>query len=91
MASGCFPIVGDLPAIREWITDRENGLLCNPTDPEDIADKILWAARHPEVRQSAALANAAKVRSRAERQLVTQETLDFYRSVLLRAPHLCPT
>jgi L-malate glycosyltransferase len=32
MACGLVPIVSDIPANREWITDRENGLLFTPGD-----------------------------------------------------------
>jgi glycosyltransferase involved in cell wall biosynthesis len=40
MASGVFPIVSDIPANREWITDRENGLLFTPGDHLALARAI---------------------------------------------------
>ncbi|MCK4352699.1 glycosyltransferase family 4 protein [candidate division WOR-3 bacterium] len=43
MAYGCFPIVSDLPANREWIKDGKNGLLVNPRDSIDLSNAILSA------------------------------------------------
>ena len=34
MAAGCLPVLSDLPANREWVTDRSNGLLV--TDPATL-------------------------------------------------------
>lgn len=40
MACGLFPIVSDIPANREWITDRKNGLLFPPGDHLALARSI---------------------------------------------------
>lgn len=46
MAAGAFPIVTDIPANKEWITDGENGFLI-PTDGETfLARRILDAIRN---------------------------------------------
>lgn len=37
MACGLPPVVTDIPANREWITDGENGLLVRPGDPASLA------------------------------------------------------
>ncbi len=37
MACGVPPVVTDIPANREWITDGENGLLVPPGDPRSLA------------------------------------------------------
>jgi len=36
MASGCIPVVSDLPANREWITNNVNGLIVNDVDTDFI-------------------------------------------------------
>ena len=44
MAAGLFPIVSDIPANREWITHRENGLLFPPGDSRALADAMTEAS-----------------------------------------------
>jgi len=43
MALGAFPVVSDLPAIREWIIDGLNGLLVDPRSSDSIASAIVRA------------------------------------------------
>jgi len=37
MAAGCLPVLSDLPANREWVVDRRNGLLVGDLDQLDAA------------------------------------------------------
>jgi glycosyltransferase involved in cell wall biosynthesis len=32
MACGCYPVVGDIESLREWITPGVNGSLIDPGD-----------------------------------------------------------
>ena len=48
LASGCFPIAGDIESIREWITPGVNGLLVDPGDPTALAEAIMQALDQPE-------------------------------------------
>lgn len=41
MASGCFPVVSDIPSNREWIVDGENGLLFPVENAQVLAQKVL--------------------------------------------------
>jgi glycosyltransferase involved in cell wall biosynthesis len=41
MACGTVPIVSDIPANREWISEGENGFYVDKNSPQDIAKKIL--------------------------------------------------
>ena len=40
MAIGCLPVCGDIESIREWITNGENGILVDPTDPYALAEAV---------------------------------------------------
>jgi len=40
MACGVPLVMGDIPQIREWVTDSINGYLAPPRDPEAVAEKI---------------------------------------------------
>ena len=57
MACGAFPIVSDLPALREWITDGENGLIVNSVEPEQIANAILYALSNTALTHGASQTN----------------------------------
>jgi glycosyltransferase involved in cell wall biosynthesis len=78
MASGCLPICGDLPSIREWITSGENGLLVNPLDPAQLSESILLSLRNPEFLQKAARMNLQLISQHADIETVRRSTSDFY-------------
>jgi glycosyltransferase involved in cell wall biosynthesis len=78
MACGCFPIVGDLESIREWIEDGKNGLLVSPADPEGVAAAIVRAASDAGLRKGAAGYNRRIIADRAEWQGVMGRVEKFY-------------
>lgn len=41
MACGTIPIVSDIPANREWISEGKNGFYVDKNSPQDIAEKVL--------------------------------------------------
>jgi glycosyltransferase involved in cell wall biosynthesis len=64
MAVGLFPIVTDIPANREWITDGENGRLVPPGEATRLAVAIIDAWRAPGLRERAREHNARIVATR---------------------------
>ena len=82
MACGCFPVVGDIESLREWITDGENGFLVNPADPQALAGAIVSGLQIPELRARAREHNLRLIRERAEYQKVMGEAELFYQSLL---------
>ncbi len=48
MACGAMPVVTDIPANREWISDGINGRLFRADSPEELAGAVLSAATDPE-------------------------------------------
>lgn len=82
MACGCFPVAGDLESIREWITPEINGLLVNPTDSQDLADKIIKALSNPEMGRRAAEFNRRLIRERADYHWVMKRVVEFYQGFL---------
>jgi glycosyltransferase involved in cell wall biosynthesis len=81
MACGCTPVAGDLESIREWITDGENGLLTDPTDPNRLAEAILRALKNPDLREQAAGLNARRIAERAEYQACMVKAGIFYKNL----------
>lgn len=78
MACGCFPVVGDLEALREWITPGVNGLLVEPTKPQSVAEALLLALEQPKGRARAAEINRRLVQERAEVGAVRARLADFF-------------
>jgi glycosyltransferase involved in cell wall biosynthesis len=82
LACGCFPIVGDIESLREWIHPRENGLLTSPQDPNALAEAILWVLDHPEIRESAVSRNRSLIQERAARKATRPQIDSFYLKLL---------
>jgi glycosyltransferase involved in cell wall biosynthesis len=78
MASGAFPVVTDIPANREWITDGENGFLV-PTGREAfLARKIVEAIGHPELRAKALERNRIIVEEKGAIRDHARQLSDLY-------------
>lgn len=58
MASGKPLIGGDIPSGKEVIIPGKNGLLANPNDPKDIAEKIIYLLSNAQIGKE--LGNQAK-------------------------------
>lgn len=82
MACGCFPVAGDITSVREWIDDGVNGLLCDPSNPEDLAASIIRALEDEKLRKSARGLNIKLVSERAEYNQVMSRAEQFYTKVL---------
>nr|WP_320161336.1 glycosyltransferase family 4 protein [uncultured Methanoregula sp.] len=48
MACGCPVIMGDIPQIRNWVVDGENGYLCPVNDPDRLAECIIKVIEDPQ-------------------------------------------
>jgi glycosyltransferase involved in cell wall biosynthesis len=77
MAAGCFPVVSDIPANREWVTDGETALFFRPGDAEGLARCLRRAASDAVLREHAAARNRQVIAERAtwESNLRTVEEL----------------
>ena len=82
MASGCFPIAGELESIREWITPGVNGLLVDAGDAEALAEAILQALDDNDLRAGARDYNLDLVRERAESGGVMRQVENFYMNMI---------
>jgi glycosyltransferase involved in cell wall biosynthesis len=87
MATGSFPIVGDIESVREWITDGINGSLRPPADSVQFSDAILSAIADRHLRDSAARINRHLIEERAEYTACMKKAEDFYYQ-LARKPEL---
>ena len=81
MACGCFPVVGDIESMHEWVQPGINGLLVDATDSHSIADAILQAISQPALRTKAARYNAALIVERAAYMPNMARVEFFYKEV----------
>eukprot|EP01093_Parvamoeba_rugata_P017622 TRINITY_DN7150_c0_g1_i2.p1 TRINITY_DN7150_c0_g1~~TRINITY_DN7150_c0_g1_i2.p1 ORF type:complete len:266 (+),score=43.88 TRINITY_DN7150_c0_g1_i2:43-840(+) len=65
----------------ELITHKKTGLLCNPTSPEDIKEKIEWVLEHPK--DSITIAKQARdfALNNFEIKGLTKKNIEFYNSI----------
>jgi glycosyltransferase involved in cell wall biosynthesis len=82
IASGAFPVAGDIESIREWIDHGVNGLLCDPTSPTQLAEAILCALQEEELRKRAAHVNQKLIAERAEYRSVMTTAERFYGDII---------
>lgn len=85
MACGAFPVMGDLASIREWIRPGVNGLLFDPTNPQQLATCLHEALTNADLRRSAQAVNAELVRARADRARIMPAVRGLYADVVSRA------
>ena len=78
LACGCFPVVGDIESLREWLEDGRNGLLVDPRDADAASAAITRALKHSEMRQRARQANIRMLKDRAEVNGVREKAQAFY-------------
>jgi glycosyltransferase involved in cell wall biosynthesis len=78
MASGCLPVCGDLPSLREWISSGENGLLCDAASPASLATAMLRAIEDGPLQARAAEQNPRLVAERADYAASMRQAEEFY-------------
>ncbi len=88
MMNGAFPLAGDIESIREWIQHGENGLLFDPTKPQEIAAAIIQALSSPDLREQARVMNLILIRERAEYDTCMRRVREFYHKIIEKSvPH----
>jgi glycosyltransferase involved in cell wall biosynthesis len=81
MACGCYPVVGDIEALREWITPGVNGALVDPEDELALAEAVSEGLADAELRRRAAVHNLSLVAEQAEYGKVMREAESFYERI----------
>lgn len=77
MAAGCFPIVSDLAAYHEWITDRQNGFIVK-SEAGQVAAAVRQGIGDAVLRQRAMAMNREIIRRRAITEDQFQVILNKY-------------
>ncbi len=82
LACGCFPVVGNIESLREWLEDGSNGLLVDPMNAEDASKAIIKALRDSDLCRRARRFNQDLIKKKAEINDVRNKTDKFYAAVL---------
>jgi glycosyltransferase involved in cell wall biosynthesis len=82
MATGKAVIVADIPGVREIIEDGRNGLLADPVNPRDLADKIRRLLADPEARRTMGTRAREKVLESFSIERVTDRIETVYHDIL---------
>ena len=87
IACGCFPIVGDIASLREWVEYGKTGMLIDATDVDQVVKAVLAALRSDKLRAEAKPLNWSILQKNADRQKIRVKVLDFYQDVIQRGHH----
>jgi glycosyltransferase involved in cell wall biosynthesis len=85
MACGPIPICSDLPSLREWIVDGENGFLVPHDDPDSVATRILWALDGSPLIATFATKNRLMVEQRASQHVHMGRMSQMYDALMKTA------
>ncbi len=73
------PAHGSFP---ELVTDTGGGLLCEPNNPRDLADKLAQLLRDPDEARRMGATGQAAVQARYHAGRLAEETLGLYRKLI---------
>ncbi len=82
MTLGALPIVSPLESIKEWITDKENGLLVNALNPNQIAEAIRKALTDDRFFFNAQIINQDIIKEKANRQIIRADVTNYYERII---------
>lgn len=90
MATGKAVVVADIPGVREVIEDGKEGLLADPVNPQDLADKIRRLLADPALRADMGRRAREKVLASFTTETVVDQLLKVYADVLERREAKAP-
>jgi glycosyltransferase involved in cell wall biosynthesis len=82
MASGCFPVVTDLPGNQCWITEKVNGMLVPSENHTKLAEELEWAFNNSNVTKKAVAENRKFVEDNANYETNMKKIVDTYNDLI---------
>jgi glycosyltransferase involved in cell wall biosynthesis len=82
MASGCLPIVSDLPGNRSWIQQKENGILVTIENEFKLAEEIEWAFKNTDFTKKAIVENRKFVEESANYKINMKKIAFTYHDLI---------
>lgn len=88
MASGCYPIVTDLPGNKSWIQSHANGILVPCGHYKKLAQEIIWAFENQIIIKQAIQDNRAFVEQNANYAVNMKKIADTYHGLINKHKHV---
>lgn len=85
MASGCAPVISDLPAPREWIQHGVNGIVVPVRDTEKLSQAICDLLLNSEKRSRFNEVNRALIMDRAQHRMQMRQVEKIYHNLIQAA------
>ncbi|MGD8506282.1 MAG: glycosyltransferase family 4 protein [Candidatus Bathyarchaeota archaeon] len=82
MACGSIPVVSDIEVYYQYLKNETNALFVNPESPKEMGEKIIYAIRHPEIRDDYYLINRKIVEEKEDWGKNAKKMEELYRQVL---------
>ena len=82
MACELAPVVTDLPANREWVTDGENGFIVPQDDHQSLAEKIVYLLKNSETGTKFGKINRKLIEDRAEYEKEMDKVEELYKGMI---------
>lgn len=80
-ASGLPVVATKVGGIPEVIKDGENGFLVNPTDPQGLAEKVLYLLENPSLAYKMGVLGRKNIEERFNQRRVTEQVLEVYAEI----------
>jgi glycosyltransferase involved in cell wall biosynthesis len=82
MASGCYPLVSDIPGNQSWITHQKNGQLIAVDNYKMLAEELIWSFENMEYRTKAVLKNRKFVEENTDYSYNMKIIADKYHALI---------
>jgi glycosyltransferase involved in cell wall biosynthesis len=82
MALGCPVVAARVGGIPEILREKSNGLLHEPSSPEDLALKLIMLMQNPTWAAQLGQQAAIDCKLQCEPRLIADRSIEFYRSVI---------
>jgi glycosyltransferase involved in cell wall biosynthesis len=77
-----LPVLGsNLPPIRQFLRDGQNGLVFHPSEPEDLARAIRYCIEHPEASKKMGECGRAMIMHEWNNDKQADTLLEFYQKI----------
>lgn len=87
MCCGIFPIVSNLPANLEWITNKKNGIILNSISENNVCTSIEWCIKNYNYLPEASKINMELIRKKALWENNVKIIEDLYTKVYKSSKH----
>src|SRR5690606_4637770 len=82
MAAGRAVIGSNAGGMSDMIEDEKHGILCNPNNSDDLAQKIIYFIENPNQRYEKGLSARKKILEAYNQKVIYDKTISFYKDII---------